>query len=707
MRARRPRRNSSQLDFDKTQYVDEIMIDRVSVLMLKSLLKAGGFNEFLSKDNYFNDDEVAYFLDLNKYLEQDSDEFNRSDVLKELQQKSLTLENQQNFPILTSLEKNIAKLDNLLNFTKAEKEILTFVICLKNYKIMDTILCYLGRDLTTIRVKKILSIILNLDYEDVENALSQDSILMSSSLISMNRITGDLDQKFELLNDKFADFMMNGDGDILNILKDFIIKMEDSPLDIDDFDYMKKDVSLLQKHLKKAIAKKQKGVNILLYGVPGTGKTELTKMVANLLDIELFEISYLEDNDNSSSANDRIKAYRSAQAILKNEKYLLMYDEAEDIFDSYDGLFSSKKQENKALINRMLESNQLPTIWITNNIYTVDNAIVRRFDIAMELEIPKRKKRVSILKKYSNDKLDKKTINKLSHNEFISPAVMQRAIKVAQNIADDNISKTVLNLIDKTLKAQGYPSIKINKDKKIKEKPLLPNVYDTSFINADENLELLAKNIADVKNARICLYGTPGTGKSAYGLYIAKKIGCKAIVKKGSDLLSKWVGGTEQNIAQAFKEAKDKKAVLIFDEVDSFLKDRASAKNSWEISQVNELLTQMESFDGVFVATTNLMDNLDQASLRRFDLKMEFKYLKPNQTQKLFSSYLKELSLQVDKKMLEKVKTLDLLAPGDFNTVVRQNKFRPIKDGLDMIHRLEEEIALKDVAINYSVGFKV
>ena len=706
MRARRPRRNSLQLDFDKTQYVDEIMIDRVSVIMLKSLLKAGGFNEFLSKDNYFNDDEVAYFLDLNKYIEQD-DEFNRADVLKELQQQSIILEKQQNFPILPSLEKNITKLDNLLNFTKAEREILTFVICLKNYKIMDTILCYLGRDLTTLRVKKHLSIILDLDYEDVENALSQDSILITSSLINMERVTGDIDQKIELLNDTFSDFMMNGDGDILTILKDFIFKMEDSPLDIDDFDYMKKDVSLLQKHLKKAIAKKQKGVNILLYGVPGTGKTELTKMVANLLDIELFEISYLEDNDNSSSADDRIKAYRSAQAILKNEKYLLMYDEAEDIFDSYDGLFGSKKQDNKALINRMLESNQLPTIWITNNIYTVDNAIVRRFDIAMELEIPKRKKRVSILKKYSNDKLDKKTIKKLSHNEYISPAVMQRAIKVAQNIADDNISKTVLNLIDKTLMAQGYPSIKMKNKKTTKEKPLLPDVYDTSFINTDDDLELLANNIADVKNARICLYGTPGTGKSAYGIYLSQKIGCEAIVKKGSDLLSKWVGGTEQNIAQAFKEAKDKKAVLIFDEVDSFLKDRASAKNSWEISQVNELLTQMESFDGVFVATTNLMDNLDQASLRRFDLKMEFKYLKPNQTQKLFSSYLKELNLKVDKKMLEKVKTLDLLAPGDFNTVVRQNKFRPIKDGLDMIQRLEDEIALKDIETSCSVGFRV
>ncbi|SFV60837.1 ATPase, AAA family [hydrothermal vent metagenome] len=90
-----------------------------------------------------------------------------------------------------------------------------------------------------------------------------------------------------------------------------------------------------------------------------------------------------------------------------------------------------------------------------------------------------------------------------------------------------------------------------------------------------------------------------------------------------------WVGGTEKNIANAFREAKEEKAVLVFDEVDSFLADRTGAKQSWEVTQVNEMLVQMENFDGIFIATTNLMDNLDRASLRRFDLKLEFSYLKP------------------------------------------------------------------------------
>ena len=699
------RRNKLILDFNKTKYVDETMVDMVTFWMLKVLLKSGGFNEFIDKDNYFNDEEVVYFLELNKYAELSSEEYTRYDVLKVLEEKLDTYKPKHKFKIASTLKNNIDKLDKLLHFTKAEKKILMFVVCLKNYQILDTVLDYLGRDLTTIQVKKHLSIILDLDYIDVDNALSKNSTLITSSLLYIDsiRVSGGFDQKLELLHDKFADFMMNSNDDILSILKEFLLKVEDSCLDIADFNHIKKDVTLLKKHLKKSMSKKQKGVNILLYGVPGTGKTELTKTLAKLLDVELFEVSYMDEDEEITTTNTRIKAYRSAQAILKNKKYLLMYDEAEDIFDSYSGFFSSKKQDNKAHINRMLETNQIPTIWITNNINSVDSAIVRRFDIAMELEIPKRKKRVEILKKYSEDLLDKKTIKKLSHNRFISPAVIQRAVKVARNISESDISKTVCNIVDKTLKAQGHPSLEMKKVKKVKYS--LPNIYDPSFINTDEDLELLAQNIAKTKSARICLYGTPGTGKSAYGLYIAKKMGCEAIVKKGSDLLSKWVGGTEQNIAQAFDEAKKKKAVLIFDEVDSFLQDRAGANASWEISQVNELLTQMESFEGVFVATTNLMENLDKASLRRFDLKMEFKYLKAQQAQKLFKNYLESLNLKVNNEILEDIKSLSFLAPGDFNAVIRQNKFRPIKDGSDMIKRLSEEVNLKDTESSSIIGF--
>ncbi|WP_170020359.1 ATP-binding protein [Campylobacter sp. RM16190] len=209
----------------------------------------------------------------------------------------------------------------------------------------------------------------------------------------------------------------------------------------------------------------------------------------------------------------------------------------------------------------------------------------------------------------------------------------------------------------------------------------------------------------DSKSARICLYGVPGTGKSAYAKFIAKSLRRSIIIKKGSDLLSMWVGGTEQNIAEAFKEAKSKKAVLVFDEVDSFLQDRSMAARSWEITQVNEMLVQMESFDGIFIATTNLIDNLDKASLRRFDLKLEFGYLLPNQALNLFKKECALLKVKFDENIAKKVSNLDSLAPGDFASVRRQAKFRPIKNGDDFYERLEQEVALKNEDKNAKIGF--
>ncbi len=90
----------------------------------------------------------------------------------------------------------------------------------------------------------------------------------------------------------------------------------------------------------------------------------------------------------------------------------------------------------------------------------------------------------------------------------------------------------------------------------------------------------------------------------------------------------------------------------MIDEVDSFLSDRRAAQRSWEVSMINEMLTQMESFSGIFIASTNLMDGLDQAALRRFDLKAKFDFLSDEQVWKLFVRHCRKLGLPHRKKAL-------------------------------------------------------
>lgn len=84
-------------------------------------------------------------------------------------------------------------------------------------------------------------------------------------------------------------------------------------------------------------------------------------------------------------------------------------------------------------------------------------------------------------------------------------------------------------------------------------------------------------------------------------------MGRPLLVRRGSDLMSMWLGGSEKNVAEAFREAEAENAVLLIEEVDSFLQDRRGAQRSWEVTLVNEMLTQMESFEGLFIASTNLM----------------------------------------------------------------------------------------------------
>ena len=168
-----------------------------------------------------------------------------------------------------------------------------------------------------------------------------------------------------------------------------------------------------------------------------------------------------------------------------------------------------------------------------------------------------------------------------------------------------------------------------------------PALFDARFIQADCDLADLADRMTGhgAKPFSICLQGPPGTGKSAYARYLAERMGMEVLSKRTSDLLSMWVGGSEENIAEAFREARDTRSFLIFDEADSLLADRRGAHRSWEVTQVNEMLTQMEMHLLPFACTTNYVEKLDVATLRRFLFKVSLRYSSPEQAAGLFRAY--------------------------------------------------------------------
>jgi hypothetical protein len=224
------------------------------------------------------------------------------------------------------------------------------------------------------------------------------------------------------------------------------------------------------------------------------------------------------------------------------------------------------------------------------------------------------------------------------------------------------------------------------------EKPI-KHAFSTSLLNCDTDLEELTHKLENCKyeDFSLCLYGVPGSGKSEYARFLANKLNMKVLQKRGSDLFSAWVGQAEKNIAEAFSEAVKKRMFLVFDEADSFLLDRRHAIRTWEVTQVNEMLTHMESHPLPFVCTTNLMEAIDQASLRRFTFKVKYDFLTPSQVELAFRHFFgTDSTVSLD--------DLTYMSPGDFAVVVKKARIFGIDDHAELVTLLKQEQDVKEVA---------
>jgi SpoVK/Ycf46/Vps4 family AAA+-type ATPase len=200
----------------------------------------------------------------------------------------------------------------------------------------------------------------------------------------------------------------------------------------------------------------------------------------------------------------------------------------------------------------------------------------------------------------------------------------------------------------------------------------LANLNLDGKFTADQILQALKKR----PRGTVLAFGLPGAGKTALAEFMAVELDLPIIKRRASDILSKWLGDSEKNIAGMFNEAEEEGAILFLDEADSFLRDRALARAEWNVTQVNELLQQMERFPGIFIAATNLFRDIDAAAMRRFTWKLEFKALKPQQAWSMFC-----VEAGYDPETADPDRTADLqqrleaianLTPGDFATVKRQ-----------------------------------
>jgi transitional endoplasmic reticulum ATPase len=629
-----------------------------------------------------------------------------------LKQRAVELE--QQLPARkTALTRNVEMVAELLELDELQSRIIVFAAQSSQHSYLAEVLSNIhtgSRDAIT----KLLSFVLSIRESDIRKALRPDGNLLATRIVSIVRSNHGRGLEVEVPV-QLRDALFVTANDMQVLMSSFLETSPQPLLQADAFEHLTKETELLTAYLASASnstsrsgSHKTTGINILIYGPPGTGKTEYVRWLASHQGKALYQVRATDDEGNAISGQDRLAFFQLSQRFLQKTDALMLFDEIEDAFPCSDralsAFFSQQPVAGKQFINRVLESNPVPAIWVSNEVSHIDPAYLRRFDFSFEMGIPPIGVRRGILHKYlRGHAISDEAINYLAQQEELSPAQIEKAAKVLKGLGRKQKDKeaTLLLVIENSRQL-------LEQDKNDALLNFADCSYQLDYLNPDCDLTRLVAQLKRTPRSvgALCFYGAPGTGKTALAHYIAREIEMPLMVRRASDIISPYVGETEQKIAQMFKQAKQDGAMLLLDEADSFLSERQSAKNSWEVTAVNEMLTQMERFEGLFIGSTNLMQRLDTASLRRFALRIKFDYLKPEQRWRLFLDQAKKFPSSREAEYRISLNQLSNLTPGDFATIRRQAKLLNIPLTADeLLKRLQQECKTKSGSNHRQIGF--
>jgi len=426
------------------------------------------------------------------------------------------------------------------------------------------------------------------------------------------------------------------------------------------FGHLGPEAELAANVLSRAVAEREPGISILLYGQPGTGKTTFAAALAARAGVKLRPVGETDEIGNEPNRGERLFDLRLAHRLVAPGSAVLLFDEAEDLFGGWvlDGM---PVRGSRVFTHRLLEQTAVPVIWTANDIRQISPAALRRMTLCIELRLPTLANRARLWRSMAGEAgvaLTESEAATLARLIPTAPAVASSALRAAR-LAGGGAGAA-------RLAVEGLARA-VNGGRLLVPEPAMEE-FDFALVNADSDLEALTGRLVRPGAPRavsLLLSGPPGSGKSAFVRQLATRMGLPLVQKRASDLLDMYVGGTEKAIAAAFAEARDNNAFLVFDEADSLLLDRADAVRSWEVTQVNEMLTWMESHPLPFACTTNLPDRLDSASLRRFLVKVRFDWLRPGQARHAFATHFHCAPPQ-------ELDALGTLTPADFALVQRR-----------------------------------
>jgi ATPases of the AAA+ class len=649
----------------------------------------------------------------------------RQDLLKKRIARSILafleeLRTRKNTVVNDIAEKKLGEIKSIFSLNDVEKELLLLFHLINNDCMVDQLRDNLS-ELMQVRTYKGISaqnkwpfaILTGCKKLDIDKALSSSSTLLRSCLI---------DDELNIPSE-ITSFIEGGNDNPISNKYFSGFTGEAVPIDYHTID--KKHIGMVKTLFENK--PRDKGINILLYGEPGTGKTEFARSLGKAFGLSIYEIHNIDaESDRERGLNFfRYRALLACQRMVDTNKSLIIVDESDTLLNSVSSFFSFTPVAEKGQINKVLDDSNALIVWITNRYDGIDESTKRRFDYSIGFEkLTFGQRRTIWQHSLSKHKLtgciSEKEIDSLAADFEISAGGIDVALRNAARIyARSKSSQGILDVIHGLMKAHltildtdkiGLNVKKANApDYSLDGLNIKGDVQGTiSIIKKFNDYWTTTGENVEIRNMNLLLYGLPGTGKTEFAKHIARLMKRRLIVKRASDILSMWVGQTEKIIRQAFCEAERDKAVLFIDEADSLLGAREGASQSWEITQVNEMLTNMENFRGMLICATNFKRIVDSAAIRRFNIKLEFDYLKPEGAVTFYNLFMKNLvETPLSDRQAALVGNIPTLTPGDFKVVYQKYSFLDKNELFHdrIIDALREEIRAKNANAGKTMGF--